>query len=43
MRLMDSMAYHEINVLKEINKSLNVGVSLADEKIENALAEVTKD
>jgi len=42
MRLIDSLAYHELNALKEVNKSLNVGVLLTDEKIQKALIEITK-
>ena len=42
MRLINSLAYHELNALKEVNKSLNVGVLLTDEKIQKALIEVTK-
>lgn len=42
MRLIDSLAYHELNALKKVNKSLNVGVLLTDEKIQDALVEITK-
>jgi len=42
MRLVDSLAYHELNALKELNKALNIGVLLTDEKIQEALAEITK-
>ena len=42
MRLIDSLAYHEINALKKVNESLNVGILLSDEKIQNALEEITK-
>lgn len=42
MRLIDSLAYHEINALKKVNKSLNIGILLSDEKIQNALVEITK-
>lgn len=42
MRLIDSLAHHELNALKEVNKSLNVGVLLTDEKIQEALIEITK-
>lgn len=42
MRLIDSLTYHEINALKKVNKSLNIGILLTDEKIQDALVEITK-
>lgn len=42
MRLIDSLSYHEKNALEKVNKSLDVGILLTDEKINNALVEITK-
>lgn len=42
MRLFNSMAYHELNALKMVRKSLGIGVPPTDENIQNALFEITK-
>lgn len=42
MRLIDSLTYHELKALKKVNESLNVGVLLTDEKIQEALVVITK-
>ncbi len=42
MRLIDSLTYHEKNALLEVEKTLGIGIMLTDEKIQNALVEITK-